>query len=147
MMLSPATRILAQRIVASTAKRCRLRTTTSGRPLSSLAAVDDDNGSSSINMKSLQCLFNPTEDHQALRSMLQTFVQREVEPQAMEYNKKEIFNETLFRKLGDGGMGILGLTAPEEFGGAGLDAVAVCIAHEELSYSDPAFCLSYLAHS
>lgn len=33
-------------------------------------------------------------------------------------------------------------------GGAGLiDATAVCILHEELSYSDPAFCLSYLAHS
>ncbi len=28
-----------------------------------------------------------------------------------------------------------------------MDAVAACIAMEELSYSDPAFCLSYLAHS
>jgi len=37
---------------------------------------------------------------------------------------------------------------PEEFGGTGLaDATAVSIVHEELSYSDPALCLSYLAHS
>lgn len=34
-----------------------------------------------------------------------------------------------------------------ENGGSGMDAVAVAIAHEELSAADPAFCLSYLAHS
>jgi len=79
--------------------------------------------------------------------MLRTFVEREVEPQAREFNKMETFNIDLFRKLGDEGMGILGLTVPEEYGGTGLDAAAVCLVHEELSYSDPAFCLSYLAHS
>jgi isovaleryl-CoA dehydrogenase len=37
---------------------------------------------------------------------------------------------------------------PEKFGGTGLiDAAAVALVHEELSYADPAFCLSYLAHS
>ena len=36
---------------------------------------------------------------------------------------------------------------PEEFGGAGLDATAAVITHEELSFSDPGFCLAYLAHS
>jgi isovaleryl-CoA dehydrogenase len=52
----------------------------------------------------------------------------------------------LFRKLGADGL--LGLTVSEEYGGTGWsDATAVAIAHEELSYSDPAFCLSYLAHS
>ena len=34
-----------------------------------------------------------------------------------------------------------------DYGGTGLDATAVAIVHEELSYSDPAFCLAYLAHS
>jgi isovaleryl-CoA dehydrogenase len=43
---------------------------------------------------------------------------------------------------------MLGLTVPEEYGGAGfINATAVAIVHEELSYRDPAFCLSYLAHS
>ncbi len=70
-----------------------------------------------------------------------------MEPQALEYNKTETFNVDLFRKLGDDGMGILGLTADEKYGGAGMDATAVCLVHEELSYSDPAFCLSYLAHA
>ena len=46
-----------------------------------------------------------------------------------------------------GDLGLLGLTVEEEYGGSGLDATAVALVHEELSYSDPAFCLSYLAHS
>lgn len=49
------------------------------------------------------------------------------------------------RKLGD--LGLLGLTVEEDYGGSGMDASAVVLVHEELSYSDPAFCLSYLAHS
>mmetsp|Transcript_7004 Transcript_7004/g.12271 ORF Transcript_7004/g.12271 Transcript_7004/m.12271 type:complete len:453 (-) Transcript_7004:99-1457(-) len=99
---------------------------------------------------SLTKLFNPTDDHIALREMVRAFTEREVEPQALEYNRSESFNIPLFRKFGsdNGGMGILGLTVPEEFGGTGLqDATAVSIVHEELSYSDPALCLSYLAHS
>ena len=63
----------------------------------------------------------------------------------MEYNKTETFNADLFRQLGH--LGLLGLTVPEQYGGVGLDATAVCVVHEELAYSDPAFCLSYLAHS
>lgn len=73
----------------------------------------------------------------------------QVEPQAMEFNKKELFNVNLFRKLSE--LGLLGLTVPEEeYGGTGWTdktAAAVCAVHEELAYSDPAFCLSYLAHS
>lgn len=66
----------------------------------------------------------------------------------MEYNKKETFNIDLFRQLGNQNLGILGLTVEEEYGGTGfIDATAVAIVHEELAYSDPAFCLSYLAHS
>lgn len=57
----------------------------------------------------------------------------------------EKVNLNLLKKLGD--LGLLGLTVEEEYGGTGLDAAAVVLAHEELSYSDPAFCLSYLAHS
>ena len=36
-----------------------------------------------------------------------------------------------------GDMGLLGITASEEYGGAGLDSVATVIVHEELSASDP----------
>lgn len=90
-------------------------------------------------------LFNPTYEHLALRETLQGFVQNEVEPQAIEFNKAEKLNVDLFKKVGE--LGLLGITVPEEYGGSGMDAVAAVIAHEELASSDPAFCLSYLAHS
>ncbi len=90
-------------------------------------------------------LFNPTPEHAQLREMIRRFAETEVEPQALEHDKSETFNLTLFRKLGE--LGVLGVTCGEEYGGAGLDAVAACIVHEELSAVDPGFALAYLAHS
>lgn len=90
-------------------------------------------------------IYNPTEEHLALRQMLRNFVETEVDPQAKEFNKDEKFNMPLYKKLGD--LGLLGITVPAEYGGSEMDATAAVIAHEELSAADPAFCLSYLAHS
>lgn len=90
-------------------------------------------------------LFNPTPEHGMLRETLQAFTKSEVEPQAAAYDRKEEFNLPLFRKLGE--LGLLGLTVPEAYGGSGMDASAAVIVHEELSSSDPGFCLAYLAHS
>jgi isovaleryl-CoA dehydrogenase len=90
-------------------------------------------------------LFHPTEEHKMLRDTVRSFVRAEVEPQALEFDKTERFNLPLFRKLGD--LGLLGITVPEAFGGSGMDPLAAVIVHEELSASDPGFCLAYLAHS
>ena len=90
-------------------------------------------------------LFNPTPEHLALREMVRDFVSREVEPQAREFDRKEEFNLSLFRKLGE--QGFLGLLIPEEFGGSAMDLRACVMVHEELSASDPGLCLAYLAHS
>lgn len=90
-------------------------------------------------------IFNPSEEHKLLRQTVRDFVEKEVESQAHEHDKKEIFNLKLFRKAGE--LGLLGLTVPSEFGGSGMDAVAATIVHEELATSDPGFTLAYLAHS
>jgi isovaleryl-CoA dehydrogenase len=90
-------------------------------------------------------LFEPTEEHQMLREMVRDFTLAEVEPQAAEFDQLGKLNLPLFRKLGD--LGLLGITVPEEHGGAGMDTVAAVIAHHELSKSDPGFCLAYLAHA
>ena len=90
-------------------------------------------------------LFNPTESHKALRQMVRSFVEREVEPQAEAHDRDERFNLGLFRKLGE--LGLLGVTVPERFQGSGMDATAAVIVHEELAASDPGLCLAYLAHS
>ena len=60
--------------------------------------------------------------------MVQSFVTKEVEPQALEYNRKEEFNVSLFKNLGQ--LGLLGITVSEEYGGSGMDAVAAVIVHE-----------------
>ena len=77
--------------------------------------------------------------------MVRDWTQEYVEPQALEYDREEKFNLPLLREMGE--MGLLGISAPEEYGGAGLDATACAIVHEELSASDPGFALAYLAHS
>jgi isovaleryl-CoA dehydrogenase len=46
-----------------------------------------------------------------------------------------------------GKLGLIGITIPEAAGGAGLDATASVIVHEELAYADPGFTLGYLAHA
>ena len=90
-------------------------------------------------------LFNPTEEHAALRRTMRDFVEREVDPQAAAHDRTESFNIDLFRKLG--ALGVLGVTVPETFGGAGMDATAAVLVHEELAAADPGFTLAYLAHS
>lgn len=95
--------------------------------------------------QSSDALFHPTDEHRMLRQTVADFVRKEVEPQAAEYDAKGQLNVGLFRKLGE--LGLLGITVPEEYGGAGMDATAAVIVHEELSKSDPGFCLAYLAHS
>ena len=90
-------------------------------------------------------LYNPTEEHAVLRSMVRDFTEREVQPQALEFDRLEKFNMPLFHKLGE--LGLLGITVDEQFGGSGMDPVATVLVHEELSAVDPGFCLAYLAHS
>ena len=90
-------------------------------------------------------LFHPTDEHRMLRQTVADFVKKEVEGQAAEFDEKGELNVPLFRKLGE--LGLLGITVPEAHGGAGMDTVAAVIVHEELSKSDPGFCLAYLAHS
>ena len=90
-------------------------------------------------------MYNPSDEHQMIREMVSNFVEEHVEPQALEYDRDEKFNLELFRSLGE--LGLLGITADEQHGGAGMDATAAVIVHEELSASDPGFALAYLAHS
>jgi isovaleryl-CoA dehydrogenase len=85
------------------------------------------------------------EEHELLRQTVRQFAQTRVEPQAMEHDESGTFNTALLRELGK--LGLVGITIPEADGGAGLDAVASCIVHEELAYCDPGFTLGYLAHA
>jgi len=86
-----------------------------------------------------------SEEHELIRQTVRQLAQTRVEPQAMEHDEAGTFNTALLRELG--AMGLIGITIPEADGGAGLDATASVIVHEELAYCDPGFTLGYLAHA
>ncbi|NCG00651.1 MAG: isovaleryl-CoA dehydrogenase, partial [Euryarchaeota archaeon] len=88
---------------------------------------------------------NPSEEHAMLREMVRDWTKEHVEPQALLHDREEKFNLPLLRSMGE--LGLLGLSADEKYGGAGLDATACAIVHEELAASDPGFTLAYLAHA
>src|SRR5512144_983865 len=86
----------------------------------------------------------PTTEHALLAETLREFVAREVEPQAADHDRCEAFNLALFRRAGE--LGLLGVTLPEDLGGAGLDATAAVQVCEALASADPGFTLSVMAH-
>lgn len=98
-----------------------------------------------LNQPQSDLLFNPTDEHLQLRKAVADFAKKEVDPQAAEFDQKACLNVPLFKRLGS--LGLLGVTIPEQDGGAGLDSVAAVIIHHELSKFDPGFTLAYLAHS
>ncbi|MBE7453431.1 MAG: acyl-CoA dehydrogenase family protein [Kofleriaceae bacterium] len=90
-------------------------------------------------------LLSPTDEHAMLRDTVRQWARGEVEHQAMAHDQAGTLNVALLREAGK--LGLLGVTIPEADGGAGLDAVASVIVHEELAYADPGFTLAYLAHA
>jgi len=90
-------------------------------------------------------LENPTEEHKLLREMIRDFTRDVIEPQAVEHDKSGELNVELLRRCGE--LGLLGITVPAEWGGAGMDTLGAVIVHHEFSKADPGFALAYLAHS
>lgn len=90
-------------------------------------------------------LFAPTPEHSALRDLAGGFARDEVAAQAAEHDRAERFNLSLFRRAGE--LGLLGLLAPPDHGGSGMDAAAAVILHEELGSADPGFALACLSHA
>jgi isovaleryl-CoA dehydrogenase len=90
-------------------------------------------------------LYDPSEEHAMLRQTVRDLAREVVEPQAMLHDEEAKLNVGLLRRLGE--LGLIGVTVPEKDGGAGLDATASVIVHEELAYADPGFTLAYLAHA
>jgi len=90
-------------------------------------------------------IFAATNEHELLRKLVRKFAEEELEPGAFKRDREEFFDKELFKKLGD--LGLLGITAPEEYGGSAMDATAAVIVHEEIAAVDAGMALAYLAHS
>ena len=80
-----------------------------------------------------------------LRDSVAAFAAAEIAPRAAEIDETNIFPSDLWEKMG--ALGILGITAPEEFGGADMGYLAHVIAMEEISRASASVGLSYGADS
>lgn len=89
--------------------------------------------------------FDLGEDVNALRDMVHRWAQERVKPIASEVDRTNAFPNDLWTEMGE--LGLLGITVPEEFGGAGMGYLAHVIATEEIARASASVSLSYGAHS
>jgi butyryl-CoA dehydrogenase len=84
--------------------------------------------------------FSLSEEHEALRRLVREFAEREIAPHAEAWDRDHHFPVETVRAMGD--LGLFGLALPEEYGGAGSDLLALCIAIEELARVDASMALT-----
>ena len=86
-----------------------------------------------------------TEEEKQIQKMCRDFARQELAPVAEKHDTDETFNMEAFKKMGE--IGVLGITADPEYGGAGMGALAATIVMEEFGKACASSTLSYLAHS
>ncbi|MBY0516856.1 MAG: acyl-CoA dehydrogenase family protein [Bacteriovoracaceae bacterium] len=86
-----------------------------------------------------------TSEERELQKTCRDFARAEIAPVAEKLDTEEKFNLKAYKAMGE--LGILGITADPEYGGAGLGATAATIVMEEFGKADPGTTLSFLAHS
>jgi isovaleryl-CoA dehydrogenase len=99
-------------------------------------------------MNPLDCTdsdFGLSPELEEIRQQVRRFAAQEIAPRAADIDRSNEFPRDLWPALGS--QGLLGITVPERFGGAGLGYLAHVIVMEEISRASGAVGLSYGAHS
>ena len=80
--------------------------------------------------------FELSEDHESFRRVVRDFAEKEIAPHAAQWDRDHHFPVDVVHRMGE--LGLFGLTAPEEYGGAGEDGdfTSLCVAIEELGRVD-----------
>ncbi len=89
--------------------------------------------------------FELSNEQQKWREAVHAFAEKEVKSRAKETDEKAQFNWEAVHKMGP--LGLLGLSVPEEYGGAGVDAISAAIAIEELGWACGSTALAIAAHN
>lgn len=89
--------------------------------------------------------FNETENQRMIAQMVRDFGNKEIAPNIMTWDESQEFPVPLFKKMG--GLGLMGVLVPEEFGGAGLGYQEYITAIIEIARIDGSIGLSTAAHN
>lgn len=76
------------------------------------------------------------EDHRMIREAIRQYVEAEIVPNAAAWDRDHTFPLAALRGLGE--LGALGVTVPTDWGGAGLDTLALALVIEEIAAGDGA---------
>ena len=85
-----------------------------------------------------------TDEHELLRRTVRDFAVERVAPVAEELDREHRFPYELVSEMAE--LGLMGMTIPEELGGAGTDTVSYAIAVEELTRVDSSVAITMAAH-
>jgi short-chain 2-methylacyl-CoA dehydrogenase len=88
--------------------------------------------------------FDLDQEHELVRSTVRDFAEKRVAPVAEELDREARFPYDLVAELAE--LGLMGMTIPEEYGGAGADTVSYAIAVEELTRIDSSLAITVAAH-
>jgi alkylation response protein AidB-like acyl-CoA dehydrogenase len=88
--------------------------------------------------------FDLSEEHELLRRTVRDFADERVAPAAAELDREHRFPYELVAELAE--LGLMGMTIPEEYGGAGADTLSYAIAVEELTRVDSSVAITVAAH-
>ena len=77
--------------------------------------------------------FQLTAEQEMIRLMARDFARKELEPFAAKRDKEELFPLDVVKKMG--GLGLLGMMVPPEYGGSGAGAISYCLALQEIAYA------------
>ena len=83
--------------------------------------------------------FRLTDEQRQIQEMVREFALSEIKPHLMQWDEAQHFPTEVFKNAG--GLGMLGVTVPEEYGGAGLSYVDYVNVIEELAVVDSGFAL------
>ena len=88
--------------------------------------------------------FELTQEQQLVRDTVRKFAESRIAPVAAELDREHRFPYDLVAQLAE--LGLMGMTIPEEYGGAGADTVAYAVGVEELTRIDSSVAITVAAH-
>jgi len=88
--------------------------------------------------------YDLSEEHELVRRTVREFAVERVAPVAAELDREHRFPYDLLAELAE--LGLMGMTIPEEYGGAGTDTLSYAIAVEELTRIDSSVAITVAAH-